>query len=282
MDYFDSLRELFTQNYNSYAKELQFEVIIIFFVVILFMVKFFPTNAHIIVIVIVFVALLAGYWVSYKNSRLDDFNKQTMFKLNKIQETSDKTLDKIIKRRTSGKIRLSKQEITKEFANSRLSSMYIDANMINFIYSIVDLSTFNDLEFYTFLKGVNNILRLVKESDEYYQKNGKILSNISQMLEDAVVLKTSTINNLHNFIYTIPKSHKLYKYLQQVTNRYNVLITRNVDILHEHYILAIRENGLTSSSKLVDYNVTKAYERQTNHSAILDKTEKSKLISFYV
>jgi radical SAM superfamily enzyme with C-terminal helix-hairpin-helix motif len=121
--------------------------------------------------------------------------------------------------------------------------------MIEFLYSIKKLSEWDQSEFYLLLKGTNNILKLKNEIEEYYDKNKKYPDNIYQMFEQALLLRKNTINNIHAFIYNIPKTAILYDYLDKITNRYMILISRNTDKMYCYVQNHIKQVGINSDTK---------------------------------
>ena len=67
-----------------------------------------------------------------------------------------------------------------------------------------------------------------------------------------------------------------------VIERYGVLISRNIDKIHEYYLDNIQKTGINSSTKFVSYNTTKPFDKYSNHQTIVNKGEKNKLIQFYI
>lgn len=235
----DKIVNLFINNHGTFSRTLQFEVIVIIVIVMIFLTQTFPKTYGFVILLLLFSFYIANIYTGVQQETLEDINQTTMNKLNSIQNTIDTIVTTKIKRFNNhmGNKRLvnQKQIIDKVYENNQMTSLYIDSNMINFIYSILVLSKYNDYEFYTFVKGVNNILQIRKEIEEFYDANKKYPQNTSEMFEKAIELKTNTINNLHNFIYSVPKSNQMYQYVNNIVARYNILITRNLEKINQMY-----------------------------------------------
>ena len=115
--------------------------------------------------------------------------------------------------RNSNPQNMKSADIKRIYDSNNLDSLYIDANLIHFLHSIKALSDYNLNEFFELLKGVNSILKIKNDIDEYYNANGYYPDNTSELFEGSLELRKNVVNNLHNFIYTVPKINKMYKYL---------------------------------------------------------------------
>ena len=271
----NELIELFKNQHGYYSKSLQFQVVIFSILIILFFNTYFKSNYGFVIILIVFTLYLANLYVTINQTSLQDFNKDTMYKLRVLQSKIDEYQNKLQTR-----FKKSNKLTQKQQKNLKLDSMYLDANLIHFLYSILPIYEYNDSEFYSLLNGTNNILTLRKEIEEIYESNKKFPENISQMLEASLILKTKTVNNLHNFIYSIPKTNTMYKYLDEITNHYNILITRNIDKIYKMYNLNIKRNGINNSTLFITYDNTKSFDTTSNHSTIGGNLS-NKLIPFF-
>lgn len=272
------LLNLFNTNQSGiFIKKLQFEILVIGIITFL-LIRHYLTIPNIIILSFTLFILIGVLKV--KDNKLNDSNHITMLKLQDIQKsTNDYISEKIKKIDTTTKINENIKK--KMFKSNKLTHLYTDSNLIHFIHSILTLSKYNQEEFYKFVKGVNGILKLKDEIHTFYTTNNKFPININEMLETALVLKTNTINNLHNFIYTIPKEEQMYKYLKDITDRYTLLINRNIDKMFYYYQLNIKNNGINNSTKFINYNNTQSFNQNDNHYIIPTK-EDPKLLSFYV
>lgn len=281
----DELQELFLNSQGKYKKHIQFNSLLIISFVFMFFAYYYNNTqyAHIIALVL-FATFIANKYVKIEQNKLEDMNQQTIIKLNLLQNKFDKYLINKMQflEKTSGK-KMFSQALRKQILKKNyLDSLYIDANLIHFLHSILPLYNYNPNEFYLLLKGTNQILKIRNDIEKYFNANNQYPHNISEMMEIAIGLKTNTINNMHNFIYTVPKIKIMNEYIDKVIERYGVLISRNVNKIHEYYLDNIQKIGINSSTKFVSYNTTKPFDKYSNHQTILNKGERNKLIQFYI
>lgn len=278
----DKLQNLFTNQHGSYFKTLQFETLVIIVFIIIFFTHFFNKSYGFIIILLTFAAFIANSYVNIKTERLSDFNHITLIKLQKLQNAANTTLNnKINLINNSNPNLLTPLERKKLYLSSNLDSLYTDANMIHFLESILPLSKYNENTFYQLLKTTNNILKIKLEIDTYYKANQKYPENTSELLEIANQLKTDAINHLHDFIYSIPKIQIMRKYLDDVIDRYSVLINRITDSIHTSYKNNIKQRGINVSTKFVSYNQTKPFDAISNYS-VIPNSDPNTLKQFYI
>lgn len=274
--------QLFRNGKGEFQKNLKFQTLVLAVIVLVGLPWGFPKTYGFIILLIAMTIFVTNTYVGVQVDGLTDKNKITMSYLNKIQSRVNKIVtDTIVSR---NKNRLRKRDINEIYNRYKLDNFYIDATMIHFIHSFLHLADKNPSEFILFTKGVNNILRIRREIEEYYQSNGSYPENTSELFEIAISLKTNTINNLHNMTYAVHKSNQMYKYVDSITDRYNVLISRNLDMLHTYYRSNIKQRGINTTTKFVSYNTTKPYEASSNHSVNpkYNKRERNnKLVQFY-
>jgi len=254
---------LFTQGHGTFSRMLQFEVLVVIFFVAFILTSSFPKTYGFVILLLACAWYIANSYVTVKTEEMSDFNERTMNKLNVIQSKINAIIAEKIRRfgNHSRRQLLSSEEIAKVYQRNIMESLYMDSNLINFIYSIVDISQFNGDLFYTFVKGVNGILRIRREIEEYHEANGTYPQNTSEMMESALTLKMNTLNNLHDFIYKVPKSNMMYRYIGAITQRYNILITRNIVKIHKSYTEHIGDVGINNSTKFITLEQTRPYEQ---------------------
>ena len=103
------------------------------------------------------------------------------------------------------------------------------------------------------------------------------------MLEDALLLRQQTINNIHNFIYAVPKVNAMFKYIDTISTRFNILITRNTDAIYNYYTMYNKMTGVNAQTKYISYNETKPYDALLNHQINVTKHHtENKLVPFYI
>lgn len=279
----EDLKNLFIKQHGNYAKNLQFQSLVIIVLIMVFFTKYFPKTYGFVIILIIFALYISNNVVNINNTFVNDFNNITMVKLQILQDKVNQHINTKLNliKSSNSKTTLTSEEIKKIYDNNKLDSLYIDANMIHFLESIVSLYDYNSYTFYLLLKGTNNILKLKKEIDEFYEANKKYPINISEMLETALELKSNTVNNIHNFIYSVPKSNVMFTYVNKITDRYNVLISRITDSIYKSYLKSIDLNGINTNTKFISYNTTKPYDPKLNHQ-ITPNNHQDKLIQFYI
>jgi hypothetical protein len=204
-----------------------------------------------------------------------------MVKLQSLQsKVYDHVRNKIKMSQNNKELSLKQSDIQNLYKKNDLDSLYIDANLIHFLYSIIKLADYNPDIFYLLLKGTNNILRIKKDIDMFYESNKRYPENTSELFETALLLRSNTINNLHDFIYTIPKISVMYKYLSDSVDRYSVLISRITDSIYTSYQDNMKLQGINTNTRFISYNTTKPYESSKNHPIILHQGNKQ--IPFYI
>lgn len=280
----DDIINLFTKEHGMYKRVFKFQVIIVFIVILFLLVKMNFFNNSVYILVAFAISLyVANIYVRLNQSDLSDNNKIIHLKLDTLQSKVYQYVKyKIATSSTSGQ-KLSSADIQKIYDNNRLNSLYIDANMIVFLHSILSLYEYNPQEFYLLVKGTNNILKLRHDIERFYEAEGIYPENIHEMLQIALQLKTNCMNNLQNFIYTVPKQRKMYSYIDNVLNTYNILITRNIKRIHNYHLDYIKKEGINSNTIFIDINSSKPFDPFANRSVIPSKEGlKHSLIDLYV
>lgn len=283
--------ELFTANTNdSFKTELKFKVCIIIIIVLFIFTRIFYNTDVLkgifVVLVLGFGVYLSGLYINVVDEDINNQNKIIDYKLNSLQEKVYDFIKYKIDLTNNTKDQKSKDMTKKDttilFKKNELNSLYIDANVIVFLYSIIKLYEYNKYEFYLLLKGTNNILKIRREIEEYYNSNGKHMQNIQEMFEIALQLKTNCINSMHNFIYSVPKMKIMYTYLEDCIVAYNKLMTNNLDKIHVYVNEYIKETGINTQTRFISYKQTKPFDQISNYSIIPNKTSNKKLIDLYV
>ena len=87
-----------------------------------------------------------------------------MMKLSTLQKKSLEYITdqiRLMNSQVSNRGSLSQKDIDELYKRHELSSLYIDANLINFLFSVIRLYDYNPGEYYALLQGTNNILKIV-------------------------------------------------------------------------------------------------------------------------
>ena len=272
--------DLFIKGNGTFERLLQFEVIVVVALTTVTLTYLFSTTYAFVIILLAFLLYVANTYVTVKTNTVLDFNKTTMSKLNVLQSIVNQSLQQHLQLISNSRIRLKPNQLRQIQKQAQLDCLYYDANLIHFIYSIKSLADYNLPLFAEFLRGINNILKLRKQIDDYKDANDEYPENTAQMLEIAMQLRINTINNLHNFIYSVPKVHQMTQYINDVVDRYNLLITRNTDAMYQAHKNDVSQRGINTSTQFVSYDTTKPYENNTNPS-IKPGSQPHRLYQFY-
>jgi hypothetical protein len=229
-------------------KILQFKVLIFIICFIGFFKVFYNGNYVNIISLLSFVYFIVNIYLKKEVNTNTDFNQLIDKRLNHIQEKINLLMEKKILLK-----KVSKKK-DKEFIRktNQMSSLYIDANMITFLESIIEMYDYNPEEYYQLIKGTNNILKIRLDIEIFLTENNQYLSGIHQQLDIVNQLRINCINNIHNFIYNVPKITKMTKYINDIITRYTELIDSNVNIIKEYAQNNILENGINNTTQFID------------------------------
>jgi hypothetical protein len=279
----DDIVNLFRTEHGFYNRMFKFEVIIIFIIIIFFLTKLNLFNNSIYVLISVIIGLyLTNMYIKLTQSDLNDVNKIIYFKLESLQSKVYDYIQYKISTASVNNQKIPQADIKKLYDKNKLDALYIDADIIVFLYSVIKLYDYNPSEYYLLLKGTNNILKLRNDIEKLYEAENKYPENIHEMLQVALQLKSNCLNNLQNFIYTVPKTNKMYEYIDNVIVSYSNLITKNIKIIHQYHLNYIKQNGINSNTIFIDIDSPKSYDSLTNYSIIPNKQGlKHSLIDLY-
>ena len=267
---------LFTKEHGLYKNVMKYNVILSIIIIVFLLSRL---NISLYILFSIMLAIyLVNIYVRMRRHDLEDNNKIINVKLDTLQSKIYEYIRYKIK--MSGEMINNQNEL---YEKNKLDSLYIDAKLITFLYSILPLYKYNPQEFYLLLKGTNNILKLRNDIERYYRANGEYPENIHEMLQIAIQLKTNCMNNLQNFIYTVPKQNKMYSYIDNVLVTYNILISRNIKIMHNYHLDYIKRNGINTNTIFIDINSPKAFDENVNKAVVPSKEGlKHSLIDLYV
>ena len=281
----DEIVNLFTQEHGIFQQYFKFEVIIFFMFILVIFSKLFGGNYLSVIILITFGLFITNLYVKFNNTTTNDRNKDIYIKLKTLQQVTYSFIDFKINLIMTSNQTISLEDKQKLFEKNKLDSLYIDSNLIEFLYSIVKLAEYNPFEFYMLLKGTNNILKLKNQIEKFYEANGDYPETINQMLEQILQLKTNCLNSIQNFIYKVPKTNVMYKYIDSIIESYNILINKNVKKIHNYHRDYIRKHGINNRTKFYNLDFAKDFNEADNHAIIPSKFTKgnnAKLIDLYV
>lgn len=281
----EDIVNLFTQEHGIFQQYFKFEVILFFIFVIVIFSKSFGGNYMPIIFLIVFALYITNLYVKVNNTNVNDYNKNTLLKLQSLQETTNTLIQFKINLIDSGDKTIKQEDIQEIYKKNKLDSLYIDSNLIELLYSVRQLAEYNPFEFYMLLKGTNNILKLKNQIEKFYEANGDYPANINEMFEISLQLKTNCINNIQNFIYKVPKTNVMYKYIDNIIESYNILLNKNIKEMHNYHRDYIRKHGINNRTRFFNLDFAKDFNEEDNHAIIPSKFTKgnnAKLIDLYV
>ena len=227
---------------------LQFKVIVLLVVFIVFFKLFWNGNYINIISLLAFGYYITNIYLQQNVITNSNVNQSIQLKLYKIQNMVDKYIkDKIHLK----KIQKKKAQDYTINAN-KMSSLYIDANMIIFLESIIEMYDYNPDEYYQLVKGTNNILKIRLDIERYLEENNEYINGIHQQLDIANGLRINCINNVHNFIYTVPKVNKMTDYINKIIQRYTELIDSNINVIKSYSQDNILKNGINNNTQFLD------------------------------
>jgi len=279
----DNLINLFTQGHGKYKQFLQFKAIILFLIIIVFFSKIYDKTYAFIIILIVFGLIMSNTFIKITDNDINDKNKITYYKLvtlqDKINDYIKSKLDLI------NNLVLSQNDIDLLIEKNKLDSLYIDSSMIHFLYSIISLYQYNPNEYYLLLKGTNNILKLLYEIQKFDNSTGLPPENIATLLQSAMTLRVNCLNNIQNFIYSVPKGTGMNKYIEKCVVIYDNLISISIKKIYNYNIKYINKKGINTYTQFIRLNETRPFEINDNYNIIPTKnstTVNRKLIDLYI
>jgi hypothetical protein len=270
----DVIKTLITQGSGFYAQNFRLQMLVLFLIIIYLFSHVFDPK-YILAIGLAFFVVEFATSVTFDTTL--DANQTTLVKLQELQLSTNNFIDYQI-RITSGTTKLTQAEIDKIYARNVLDSLYTDADLINFLHSILTLADYNSELFYRLLKGTNNILKLKAQIESYFIADAKYPDNTHEMVQNALKLQDDCMNILSEFIYTVPKQNDLYGYVRDATSRYTTLINRDTSSMIAYSEDYIKTEGINTGTKFLinDYRQTKPYLPPGNYS-----TGMAKLQNFY-
>lgn len=277
----DEVVNLFTNEHGIYTEVFRFQTILFFISILVIFTKFNFFNNYSVFIILAFILtlFLTNIFVRVNRDGFADVNKILYLKLESLQDKIYDYIQRKINISTIGK----KNDLQLLYDKNKLDSLYIDANMIDFMYSIIKLYDYNQDEYYLLLKGTNNILKLRRDIERFYDEESEYPENIHEILQIAIQLKVNCMNNMQNFIYSVPKVNKMYQYIDTIVESYTILITKNIKIIHSYHLNYIEKNGINSNTIFIDINSARGFNPDDNHSIIPGKTQnKHSLIDLYI
>lgn len=199
-------------------------------------------------VLLIFVCLLlVEIYLRNNASKLRDTNKTTLYKLYTLQEIMYNHIE-------SQKMKnpdLTRQQIMEAKKRVKLDSLYLDANLIQFLDSITYLNKYNPDVYFLLLKSINNLLKLRNMIELYYAANGTLPENCYAIHEQVNNQIADSMNYMHSFIYTIPKTNTFYKQHSALQQRLFILLRRHSDFTKKACELKLKQEGRNNDTKVI-------------------------------
>lgn len=277
----DVLTDLFLYGHGTPKRNLQFQAIVVGLVVMTLLTLYFPTTYGFVILLLVFAYLVASVFVKASNQRVNDYNRETMYRLQRLQALVDKhTIDQ--NRKFAQGTNLSRKQMRAAVAANQLDSVFINSGMIHFLFDIMPLQHFNPNAFVDILLQTNSLLRIQRQADDFFVANKRYPETIGQMFQQALQLRTQCLNSMHTFVYTVPKTRVMYKYIDDVTTRYHTLLSRITDTIHNMVQHHNRTQPINTGTVFVSYDTTKPFDAMSNHPISPHAThQQGALVDFY-
>ena len=141
----------------------------------------------------------------------------------------------------------------------RKSYLHLSRPVVEFYYSVRELSQYNPANFKSSLDGINNILKLsvVMQVGTFIPKN---------VLDNAELQSSKCLNSLQSIIYSIPSNETYNKFFNNSLNSLkkiiNLYLSSMTDIVENKFENEIKNNSLNIYSKPIYKNTPN--ENDTN------------------
>lgn len=264
--YLDNLTSLFITKHGSSQTTIKKRLLFLILGIILAIIFLYTRKISVapIIAVMIFILIIADSFASVSETLIDDVNSDTMTRLNAIQDKINEYINLEIIKNNQNNV-FTKEYIIFLQSKNQMDSLYMDAKIIHLFFDLLPLYTYSPTQYYKLVKGANNILKLRRDIEYYYKENNIYPDNIFQMLKSAMKLRTNTMNNIHNFIYSIPKQEEFYDYLTLVAKKYDSLIEYNIVKISKAHDSFNKAHGVDINTKFIDIHAPKGYNTVNNH-----------------
>ncbi len=257
------------EEHTNYFNKLKFETILVIIAVIFILLRVFNFKGEdgVLAILVLIVSVFIGYsYINIKKEDLDDQNKVIMFKFLKLQEAVYDYVNHRIQIVRNTKIDTRKEllddvQVKALYNRSKLDDLYIDSDLIEFLYSIITLKDYNEQEFYLLVKSTNDFLKIRNNIEIFYDRNKTYPKNIAHMYQAMMIIKTKCINHLQTFIYTVPKDAQMYNYIDKTIPVYTNLLNHSLSKVYAYYTASNKINGTDIATQFIQkYNYTQPFD----------------------
>ncbi|ARR74969.1 hypothetical protein SAGO17_0050, partial [Mimivirus AB-566-O17] len=196
-------------NLNSvYRKRHVFQLVVLGFVLVFMYRLYIPfENSGYIMTMATLIGTVLWFIIKNYTNKKVDMNETIQYRLENIQSRMYSYVDTRMRRiSTSDSNNLSRKIYSENLSRMRLDYLYMDVALINFLYDLLFLYKYNNDSFASMVIGVNGILSIRNELEEYYNSNGHLPDTVTSSVDSAKELMTKTLNYTHTFVYSLPKS----------------------------------------------------------------------------
>lgn len=246
----------------------RFTKIQIFFIVVIFVFIFgtltwvfkFENTTTGFIILFLFTLFVSYIYLNYSTNFLDDNNRLLTYKLNYVQKLVYDHVTykfKLFKNQSNAGFNqsniLQNLDFEKLYKDCYLDSLYLDADLIEFLYLNKNLYEKNQEGYVYFILSTNSFMRVLKELKD---KNHSLLDNTQDLIQVALDKYSNAIEILKTFIFNIESGSMAMKQLNDVINNYIELMYFNVLQLENFNLLFIKQYGINNSTVMNIFPIT--------------------------
>lgn len=192
---------------SRYRKRYVFELVV-FGLVIIFLYRLYVPFKYTgqIMALLGLVGIILWFRMYSYNTNTIDKNEQTSYQLRSVQSQMYFYVDEQMKkiRLSDAKGLLSKRVYKDNLKRVELDYLYTDTRIIRYIHSTLPYYKYNPDSWVSIVIGVNGILRIRAELEEFYSSNGYFPVDVAYQAESAEELFKKTLNFTHTFVYSLP------------------------------------------------------------------------------
>lgn len=260
----DKVKSRFNKDFflSTFTKIQLFFIVVIFiaiFGILTWAFKFDDTTTGFITLFL-FALFISYMYLNYTTSFLDDNNRLITYKLNYIQSlVYDHITYKFIIFKNQTNVGLNQSSLLQNldferiYKDSYLDSLYLDSDLIEFLYLNKYLYDKNQEGFVYFVLSTNSFMRVLKELKD---KNHRLPDNTQSLIQVALDKYSNAIEILKSFIFNIESGSMPMKQLNDIINNYIELMYFNVLQLENFNLLFIKEHGITNSTIMNIFPIT--------------------------
>jgi hypothetical protein len=251
----DLFLEQITDLSSVYRKRYVFELVVFGLVLVFLFRLYIPSESIVYVsMTIGLVGLILWFRMKNYNNSTVDLNETIHFRLNLIQSQMYEYVDEQMRKIRFSDTRkfLTKEVYTANLSRVRLSHLYTDIHLINYIYDLLFLYEYNEDSFASMVMAVNGILRIRSELEMYYSANGYLPENTAYQVESAQELMKKALNFAHTFVYKLPKSNDISSITAKIIKKMHILTKKHVTEIKRIAVKRNIQEGINRNTKFTE------------------------------